>query len=132
MRNLARDKYLIDVRTPTEFATGSLNGANNVEYQNVAQFLVDNQRVAKGTEVTLFCRSGRRSAIAKAELEALGFINVKDWGSLEDARAMFEKVEKEGTVVKADAEQPPVVLKAEKAKLERSTKTLLEGLRRLE
>ena len=40
----------------------------------------------KTTPIYLYCRSGRRSAIAKATLEKIGFNNITDLGSFNDAQ----------------------------------------------
>jgi rhodanese-related sulfurtransferase len=129
MSNLAAQQYLIDVRTPEEFATGSLKGANNVEYQNITQFLIDQRDVARDADITLYCRSGRRSAIAKAELDALGFSNVRDLGSFDAARDVLENESQMHRVVPV---QPKPASKMKQEKLQRSTNALLEGLRGLE
>jgi rhodanese-related sulfurtransferase len=129
MSNLAAQQYLIDVRTPEEFATGFLKGANNVEYQNITQFLIDQRDVARDADITLYCRSGRRSAIAKAELDALGFSNVRDLGSFDAARDVLENESQMHRVVPV---QPKPASKMKQEKLQRSTNALLEGLRGLE
>jgi rhodanese-related sulfurtransferase len=131
MTRPVHQKYLIDVRTPAEFTTGALPGANNVEYQSISQFLIDQRSAKKDAEITLYCRSGRRSAIAKAELDALGFSNVRDWGGIEAARAMFEEDKMESRDIEAGGKKQQEMTKMDKEKLEQSTSTLLRGLREL-
>ena len=84
--------YLIDVRTPQEtLANPSLPGSKNVEYQDINLFVTSPAApVPKDAKIDLYCRSGRRSGIAKAGLEELGYVNVRDLGALEMAREVLE------------------------------------------
>ena len=116
--------YLIDVRTPLEYSTGFLPGAENIEYQLLPAHCTS-LSIPKDSNITLYCRSGRRSAIAKAELEALGY-NVRDLGSIEMAREVLRA--EGGKRVKGEVRGKNVdgsVLKGE-------TERLLEGLRGLD
>ncbi|MBK9218112.1 MAG: rhodanese-like domain-containing protein [Uliginosibacterium sp.] len=63
---------VIDVRTADEFAAGHLDGALNIDHQVIAQ-RIGMAGVAKDDEVILYCRSGRRSAIAAETLKGMGF-----------------------------------------------------------
>ncbi|KAK8159274.1 Rhodanese-like domain-containing protein [Phyllosticta citrichinensis] len=126
--------FLIDVRSPEEFATGGIDGAINIEYTNIGQLAAD-PRVGRGDDITLYCRSGRRSAIALDTLKSLGFRKARDIGNLEEAQETLQR-EKES---KAKPAPEPVPAStdvdehlASKESLESSTKTLLDGLRALE
>ena len=75
----------IDVRTSEEFITGHVNGATNIPYDEVKDslhLLPSN----KNTEINVYCRSGRRSSIAKTSLMDLGYLNVIDRGGLNDIK----------------------------------------------
>ena len=61
---------LLDVRTPAEFAGGSLEGATNLPVQDLAGRIAD---VPAGQEVICFCRSGQRSAAAVEILRQAGY-----------------------------------------------------------
>ncbi len=76
---------LIDVRTPEEYAAGHLEGALNIDHQVIAQ-RVGMAGVGKEDEVQVYCRSGRRSAIAAQNLKSLGYTRVIDLGSMDAAR----------------------------------------------
>lgn len=78
---------LIDVRTPAEFASGALGDAVNIPY---AQILagVASENIEKSRPIVLYCRSGRRSGIAKETLEAAGFTNVINAGGYESLKAL--------------------------------------------
>ena len=91
---------LIDVRTPSEFATGHLTSdiatpTVNIEYQSIGQlssiYAARGLVVGKSDHVTLYCRSGRRSDIAMRELRLLGWENVRDIGGFEDARRVLDR-----------------------------------------
>jgi rhodanese-related sulfurtransferase len=77
---------VIDVRTPEEFAAGHLEGAVNlnVEDGTLQAELAD---LDPGAEYIVYCRSGRRSAIAAEAMAAAGFTSVTDLGALNDAAA---------------------------------------------
>jgi rhodanese-related sulfurtransferase len=62
--------YVLDVRTPEEFASGHVPGAVNIPYDQVAARLAE---IPKDKEVVLYCRSGRRAGLAAAELEKAGY-----------------------------------------------------------
>ena len=76
------DAVLIDVRTPEEFAQGSLPGARQIEFDQIAGQIA---AVApdKSKPVILYCRSGRRSGIALKTLNDLGYHNVINAGGYE-------------------------------------------------
>jgi len=70
----ARDAELLilDVRTAAEFAAGHLPGAVNVPHDEVVSRLPELSALRDKT-VVLYCRSGRRSALAAGDLRAAGF-----------------------------------------------------------
>lgn len=80
------DVTVIDVRTPEEFAEGHLEGAVNlnVEDGTLQQALADFDPAAA---YIVYCRSGRRSAIAAEQMAAAGFSSVQDLGALDAAAA---------------------------------------------
>ncbi|KAF1940818.1 hypothetical protein EJ02DRAFT_423663 [Clathrospora elynae] len=92
---------LIDVRSPSEFTTGALTTdiaqTVNIEYTSIDQLLAiyaaRGITVSKSDNITLYCRSGRRSDIARKTLRGMGFANVRDIGGLEDARKVLDREE---------------------------------------
>ena len=58
---------LIDVRTPEEFAEGSIPGAVNMPLDSFDPAAIVDE---PGKETVLFCRSGRRSGLAADQLAA--------------------------------------------------------------
>jgi len=70
---VAKGAFLVDVRTPEEFAMGSVKGAVNIPVDEVESRVNE----FKGKPyVILFCRSGHRAGIAKTTLENAGIKNV--------------------------------------------------------
>jgi rhodanese-related sulfurtransferase len=73
---VASGAKVVDVRTAQEFASGHVPGAINIPYEEVGK------RTAEigppSTPVVLYCRSGRRSAIAADSLKKAGYQNLYD------------------------------------------------------
>lgn len=81
--------FLVDVRTPGEFASGSVQGAVNIPLDEVASRLKE----FKGKEsIIVFCRSGNRSAQAKAILDRNGIPNVLNGGTWDQVAALKESL----------------------------------------
>ncbi|SHI51552.1 Rhodanese-like domain-containing protein [Tessaracoccus bendigoensis DSM 12906] len=82
--DLVDDAVMIDVRTPSEYAQGHLEGAVNVDVSDQG-FVAEVSELPKDGQYVLYCRSGNRSGQAAAAMEELGFIDVIDAGSVADA-----------------------------------------------
>jgi rhodanese-related sulfurtransferase len=65
---------LLDVRTPSEFQSGHLEGAINVDYQS--NFKIEIEKMDKGKKYLLYCKSGIRSANAMQVMRHFGFEEV--------------------------------------------------------
>jgi rhodanese-related sulfurtransferase len=78
---------IIDVRTPAEFATGHLEGAVNIDVQSPDFGTLISQLPTDG-EYFVYCRSGNRSAQAIAQMEASGFNDLTNGGSVAEASSM--------------------------------------------
>lgn len=74
---------ILDVRTEEEFNTGHIEGALLIPdtdiLQKAEEILTD-----KSASILIYCRSGRRSALAAANLVELGYSNVYDFGGIID------------------------------------------------
>ena len=70
----AQAPFVLDVRAPEEFVTGHVPGAVNIPHEQVAARLAE---VPKDKEVVLYCRSGRRAAMAAEVLAANGYSGLK-------------------------------------------------------
>jgi phage shock protein E len=75
---------IIDVRTDIEYQTGHVKGAVNLLYTDIGE-TIGSVAENKSQKIYVYCRSGRRSQIAKTTLEKLGYNNVVDLGTLKDA-----------------------------------------------
>ncbi|TRW98573.1 rhodanese-like domain-containing protein [Flavobacterium gawalongense] len=80
--------FLVDVRTPAEFAEGHVKGSTNIPLDQVANQLAK----FKGKEqIIVFCRSGNRSGQAKLILEQNGFTNITNGGTWQDVNEVLNK-----------------------------------------
>jgi len=64
--------YVLDVRTPGEFSAGHLVNAHNIDVE-ASTFGSEIAKLDKHATYAVYCRSGRRSAIATAQMEKAGF-----------------------------------------------------------
>jgi len=69
---------LIDVRTPSEFANGTIKGAKNINLFDGSGFQTSAAKLDKTLPVYLFCQSGNRSKSASSLLVKMGFSQVFD------------------------------------------------------
>lgn len=86
------DSVFIDVRTAEEFATGHIEAAINIPYTEIAEKIAGHVE-NKEEQITLYCRSGRRSAIAKSTLEAMGYTHVTDAGAYTTLKKQMQQAE---------------------------------------
>jgi len=82
----AAEAIWIDVRSTEEFNAGHLPGALNIVHTEIGGKIVEVTQ-DKNAEIQLYCRSGRRSGLAEAELKKLGFTNVHNAGGYEELKA---------------------------------------------
>jgi phage shock protein E len=71
---------LLDVRTAEEFRSGHIKGAVLAPYDELPASFSEKD---KGKPIVVYCRSGRRSAIAKTSLEKMGYSQVSDFGGID-------------------------------------------------
>lgn len=76
---------VIDVRSATEYAEGHLEGALNIPHDRT-QELIRTAGTDKSRSIVVYCRSGRRSAIALSSLQQSGYTNVLNGGGYERLR----------------------------------------------
>ena len=75
---------IVDVRTPSEYASGHIADAILIPNETITtnekpEALADMDEV-----ILVYCRSGSRSAQAARKLVSLGYINVYDFGGILD------------------------------------------------
>lgn len=72
---------IVDVRTPSEYESGHIQGAINVPNESIASSVVPALADLDAT-ILVYCRSGSRSAQAAKKLLAIGYTNVMDFGGI--------------------------------------------------
>jgi phage shock protein E len=70
---------VIDVRTPAEYSAGHVEGALNIDVED-ASFQSAISTLDPDVTYLVYCRSGRRSAVAKGVMEQIG-LTVVDGGA---------------------------------------------------
>ena len=85
--------YLIDVRTPAEYADGHFAGAMNFDSTLVEAGQLPN--LAKDATIYLYCHSGRRAGIVLAAMQKAGFTHVSSLGGITDVESIG------GTLIKS-------------------------------
>lgn len=82
---LKQNPLLVDVRTASEFAGGTVKGAINIPLSDIQQ---QAEKLDKSKLIVVFCQSGNRSGQALNYLQQQGFTNVHNgggWRSLKTA-----------------------------------------------
>ena len=77
------DVLLLDVRTVEEYAAGHIAGSQLLPYDEI-ESRADELPADRQKPVIIYCRSGRRSAIAAETLASLGFTEIYDLGGIQD------------------------------------------------
>ncbi len=70
--------FLVDVRTPGEFAQGHVKGSVNIPVDAIPMKL---NLFKNKKNIVVFCRSGGRSSMAQGILKQNGFTNVINGGT---------------------------------------------------
>jgi phage shock protein E len=73
---------VIDVRTPAEFAAGHIAGAQNIDVE-ASDFKDRIATLDPKAPYLVYCRSGRRSAIAAQQMVDAGFAEIVDAGGMD-------------------------------------------------
>lgn len=70
------DVQIVDVRTPEEFAQSHIPGAINIDYKNSNFKEKAQKRLDPTRPVAIYCRTGRRSALASAQLMEIAIFQI--------------------------------------------------------
>jgi len=89
-RLLADGARLVDVRSPNEFAAGSIPGAVNLPLEELDRHLAELRR----GPALLFCRSGMRSHIATEKVRAEGCTEAYNLGAMRRAEEIVAAAER--------------------------------------
>ena len=71
---------LVDVRTSDEFSEGHLQGAVNVPYEEVVDWVAQQQDITLDSDIVLYCHSGKRSGKAEKWLQNREYQNALNAG----------------------------------------------------
>lgn len=85
-------RVVIDVRTPAEFADGHVARARNIDVE-AGDFAARISSLDKSASYLVYCRTGRRSAIAADEMAGAGFADIVDGGGIADLVAAGAPIE---------------------------------------
>jgi rhodanese-related sulfurtransferase len=85
---ISKGAFLVDVRTPAEFAEGHVNGSVNIPLDQVQNQLA---KFKNKENIVVFCRSGNRSSQAKSILEQNGFTNVTNGGTWQEVNQIINQ-----------------------------------------
>lgn len=85
--------FWVDVRSDEEFADWHHPSSVNIPHGEIDQRITE-VTTNKDSDIRVYCRSGRRSEIAKTVLDKMGYSNVTNEGGLEEVTALVDKVPK--------------------------------------
>jgi len=85
-------RTVVDVRTPAEYAAGHVAGAVNIDVE-ASDFAQRISELDPEAAYLLYCRSGRRSAIAAETMAEAGFTDIVDAGGLESLASAGAPIE---------------------------------------
>lgn len=71
-KEAATDAYVLDVRTPEEYAAGHIEGSDLLDIRNPQGFMEGAEKLDKSLSYFIYCRSGARSAQACQLLDQMG------------------------------------------------------------
>ena len=80
----SQEGYIIlDTRTQEEYEEGHIPGAILIPYDEILE-KAEAVLTDKNQLILVYCRSGRRSKLAAADLVKLGYTNIKEFGGILD------------------------------------------------
>lgn len=86
---LEHGAVLLDVRTPAEYGEGHIPKAVNLPVDRISE--VERLVPDRQQTVIVYCRSGVRSAVAAATMEALSWAHVLDLGGIYEWDGALER-----------------------------------------
>lgn len=84
--NVAGGGQLIDVRTPSEYTSGHIDGAINLSLQDMQVGTLP--KVDKEKTVYVYCHSGNRSSQAATILKQAGYQDIVDLGAMTHVQSL--------------------------------------------
>ena len=87
---LPDNAVLLDVRRNDEFNAGHIAGAVLMPHDTIAENICE-AVPDKDAPIFVYCRSGRRSAMAIEAMKKLGYSNLTDLGGMEEAKKRLRR-----------------------------------------
>ncbi len=94
MAKVDENSTIVDVRTAIEYEEGHLKNAINIPHTEIAVKIADHVK-NKEDKITVYCRSGRRSGIAKKILVNTGYRCVVNAGAYTKLKEQEDRRKKE-------------------------------------
>lgn len=88
--NDTNDSTILDVRTEDEFSESHLKDAINIDFLS-SDFKSKIEKLDRNKSYKVYCRSGNRSGKAEKLMKEIGFKNVENIGSKEQAAKKLNK-----------------------------------------
>ena len=85
----SNEVIVIDVRSFEEVKTGIIQDAIHIEWTKIDKEITKID-ITKDQPIYLYCRSGNRSGKAAVILESIGYTNVINAGSIEEASSLLD------------------------------------------
>ena len=82
--------FLLDVRSAEEYSAGRVEGSVNIPHTKIAAS-ADRLPADRNQQINIYCRSGRRAGFAIETLKQLGYKNLHNLESLENAAKVMQK-----------------------------------------
>lgn len=89
-KEISENIIIIDVRTQGEYDAEHIEGAILMPYTEIDK-LIEQKDIPKNAQIALYCRSGRRSGIAKQILEKKGYTNTVNYGGYSTAARKLDR-----------------------------------------
>ena len=81
LMDASNNLVILDVREEDEFKEGHVKNAIQLSYTEIEE-KAESILKDKNQLILVYCRSGRRSAVAVKKLINLGYTNIKDFGGI--------------------------------------------------
>lgn len=86
---IRKGAFLVDVRSPTEFSAGHIEGSVNIPSDDTLKQL---DTFRDQTHTVVYCKCGGRSAHVRYVLKSYGINTVTNGGGYEDVRRIVDEI----------------------------------------
>ena len=71
--NTLENAFLIDVRTQAEYKSGHINGATNIDFNQVENMKITFDNLDRNQPMLIYCAAGGRSSKTRVLMKEMGF-----------------------------------------------------------